>query len=157
LSAPSATLQSMKVSLSMTANETQREAQRAEARRWFAIADRDLATAAHCLSAVPPLIESAAYCCQQAAEKLMKGLLVAAARTFPKTHDLKELAGRASPVYPHLASDLRRLQPLTIWGFAYRYPFEEEPQSIRPALQEIESAIGLLRELQEKAGRQVAD
>jgi HEPN domain-containing protein len=96
LSAPSATLQSMKVSLSMTANETQREAQRAEARRWFAIADRDLATAAHCLSAVPPLIESAAYCCQQAAEKLMKGLLVAAARTFPKTHDLKELAGRAS-------------------------------------------------------------
>jgi HEPN domain-containing protein len=68
----------------MSEGEGAAAGQRDEARRWFAIADRDMATAFHCIGAIPPLVESAAYSCQQAAEKLMKGLLVAAALPIPK-------------------------------------------------------------------------
>ena len=122
--------------------------QRAEARRWFAIAERDMSTAEHCLGAVPPLLESAAYFCEQAAEKLMKGLLVAAACPFPKTHNLKDLASRTVPLYPDLDESLRRVQPWTIWGFAYRYPFEEEQEaSSVPSARELKEAVQHLQAL----------
>jgi hypothetical protein len=44
------------------------------------------------LSLNPPALGEAAYHCQQAAEKLVKDLLVAAAVAFRKTHDIDERA-----------------------------------------------------------------
>lgn len=130
--------------------------QRAEAYRWLAIAERDTMTAEHCLGAVPPLLESAAYFCQQAAEKLMKALLVAAASSFPKTHNLKELAGRTVPLYPDLSEPLRLVQPWTVWGFAYRYPFEEEQEaSSVPSVQELKEAVRHLQALRNMADQEL--
>lgn len=93
-----------------------------EARRWFAIAAQDIATAQLCLNHTEPLVGPAAYHVQQAAEKLIKGLLVAAGTSFRKTHDLDELAEQAALHYPKLGDHLDACRPLTIWSTIYRYP-----------------------------------
>lgn len=53
-----------------------------------------------CLDAIEPSLAASAYHCQQAAEKLIKGLLVLADVPFTKTHDLERLGILASPRYP---------------------------------------------------------
>ena len=106
---------------------------RAEAERWLAIGDRDIAAARLCLSASAPLAAVAAYHCQQAVEKIAKALLVAAGVAFPKTHDLAALSTLAGPRYPALAARLAALEPITVWGFAYRYPPEEEGDAAPPS------------------------
>lgn len=69
---------------------------RIEARRWLLIVDEDLdvATAAARLSR----LGASAYHVQQAAEKLIKALLVLAGEPFRHTHDLDDLAARLIPV-----------------------------------------------------------
>jgi len=130
--------------------------QRAEAYRWLTIAERDAITAEHCLGAAQPLLESAAYFCQQAAEKLMKALLVAAACPFPKTHNLKDLAGRTAPLYPNLGGSLREVQHWTVWGFAYRYPFEEEQgASSVPSADELKEAVRRIWTLRRMIGEEL--
>jgi HEPN domain-containing protein len=69
-----------------------------EARRWWAVAAEDLRVVRACLAMEPPSPGNAAYHCQQAAEKTMKGLLVAAGVGFRKIHDLDELANVAAPL-----------------------------------------------------------
>lgn len=61
----------------------------------------------------PPSLGNAAYHCQQAAEKLMKGLLVASGISFRKVHDLDELASITVPLFPALTTDLDRCRPFT--------------------------------------------
>ena len=78
------------------------------------------------LHAKPSILRLAAFHCQQAAETLLKGLLIAAGRPNVKTHDIKEVANRATPYHPDLANRMANLRNLTLWGFAYRYPLEEE-------------------------------
>lgn len=97
-----------------------------EARRWWTVAAEDVRVAGVCLGMVPPSSGIAAYHCQQAAEKIMKGLLVAAGIGFRKVHDLDELANLTSPLYPALASDLDQCRPFSSWATDYRYPPEDE-------------------------------
>ena len=96
--------------------------QRDEAKAWLTKADEDLAAVRVCLDARPALLGVAAYHCQQAAEKLIKGLLVLAAIPFRKTHDLDELSAAAAPIYPDLEPLFAHLRVRTYWGFAFRYP-----------------------------------
>jgi HEPN domain-containing protein len=105
----------------MIATEPTPEERWQEASRWFGIAEQDLRVADLCLTARPPEIGPAAYHCQQAAEKMLKGLLVAAGHMFRKVHDLDELADQVSQSYPSLPLDT--LRPLTQWGTAFRYPW----------------------------------
>lgn len=114
--------------------------QRREAQKWLTVADRDLATAGLCVDASPPHLESAAYFVQQAAEKLFKAALVLAACDLPRTHNLKVLVNLAAPRFPDLADAMRGLVPLTPWGLAYRYPFEEEPEA-PPNREEVVAAL----------------
>jgi HEPN domain-containing protein len=128
----------------MSDEEHATELQWAEARRWFAIAERDMRTARHCLVATPPLLESAAFSCQQAGEKLLKGLLVAGAKSFPKTHDLKDLGNRVLALHPHLRGSIEAVRSMSIWGFAYRYPYEETAIAA-PEAAEIKAALACLK------------
>lgn len=73
-----------------------------EARLWIAKADEDVAPV-RLLLPHPQLHGVAAFHCQQAAEKLMKAALVAAARPVRKTHDLDVLAGEVTAACPELA------------------------------------------------------
>ena len=85
---------------------------RHEARRWLAIVEEDLdvAIAAAGLSR----LDSCAYHVQQAAEKLIKALLVLAAEPFRRTHDLDDLAARLLPLYPQFASQADSVRHLSI-------------------------------------------
>ncbi len=116
-----------------------------EARRWWAVAAEDLRVARACLALDPPSSGNAAYHCQQAAEKIMKGLLTAAGVGFRKIHDLDELANVAAPLYPALTCDLDRCRPFTAWATEYRYPPEDE--SPPPSDEAIDDAIGVLQRL----------
>lgn len=93
-----------------------------EARRWWSVSSEDLRVARACLVMDPPSLGNAAYHCQQSAEKLMKGLLVAVGVGFRKIHDLDELADVLGPHYPALVEDLDRCRPFTSWATEYRYP-----------------------------------
>lgn len=102
-----------------------------EAAAWFIKAEQDLRAARLCIAGAPDLAGIAAYHCQQAAEKLLKGLLVAADVPFRKTHELDELADLAGPCFPGLQSGLDFCRPLSSWCTAYRYP-SLDPLSQQP-------------------------
>jgi HEPN domain-containing protein len=106
----------------------------AEAGRWFDRAEKDLRAARLMLAAEPDLVENAAFHLQQAAEKLLKGLLVAKAERFRKVHRLGELAGRAAELFPSLAPDLEGLDPFTSWVVAGRY--DDGPKKGAPITRE---------------------
>ena len=114
----------------------------AEARRWLGKATEDRRSVVLMLADDPPLLDPAAYHCQQASEKLLKGLLAAAGTAIPKTHDLRRLAALVTPLYPTLAADIEAVSDLTPWGTATRYPELEPdlgvmPQDIRDALESL--------------------
>jgi HEPN domain-containing protein len=125
---------------------TDRKAVLEEAERWWAVAAEDLRVVRACLSIEPPSLGNAAYHCQQAAGKTMKGLLIAAGVGFRKVDDLDELANAATPLYPVLAADLDRCRPLTVWATEYRYPSEDEAPP--PSKDEIFEALDILQRLQ---------
>ena len=105
------------------------EARREEAERWLAIVGDDIDMARAAMHLSPPRPGPAAFHLQQAAEKLVKSLLVLVGERVPKTHDLGALVERAIPYVPDLADALNPLRPLSVWGVAYRYPtVEEEPE-----------------------------
>ena len=123
--------------------------QRDEAKAWLAKADEDLGAVRACLDAEPALFGVAAYHCQQAAEKLIKGLLVLAAIPFRKTHDLDELSEAAVAIHPDLGALLGYVRARTYWGFAFRYPMpgEQDGGEGPPAADEIEAMLGHLSDL----------
>ncbi len=94
----------------------------------------------------PPSLGGAAYHCQQAAEKLLKGFLVRDNIDFRRTHDLDRLghavAGRFPAALPLVAS----MRPWTTWGVAYRYPGEAEPEP-EPSVEELYEALELISSL----------
>jgi HEPN domain-containing protein len=66
---------------------------------WIASADADVDAAQRCLAA-PPNVAAAAYHCQQAAEKLIKAVLVGLRIAYPRGrsgHDLRLAAASALP------------------------------------------------------------
>ena len=108
-------------------------AQWAEAHRWFIKAAEDLQIAVLAMTAKTPLIEPAAYHCQQAAEKLFKGLLVGKAIDVPRTHDLERLAALLVEPYQEFADDIQALAILSPWSVVTRYP-------------QLESDVGITRD-----------
>lgn len=129
----------------MSGPDPQVLAQWEEAGRWFAKADEDIRGAALMLAADPPLIDPAAYHCQQAAEKIMKGLLVAVAIKVPRTHDLEILAGMVAPLFPALASRIDWFIPVTEWATVTRYPDFEG--GLGAGVADITETLGNLRAL----------
>ena len=138
----------------MSAADDDGRARRDEARRWLAVADRDLAAAVACLAGDPPLPEPAAYHRQQAVEKLIKGPLVLAGVGFRRTHDLREPTLQAAPLHPNLEAAMRELTWLTVWGFAYRYPMEEA-EDRPPTADEVRRVADQIRELREAVAERV--
>ena len=112
----------------------------AEARRSLRIADEDVRVAKASLSLEEPALGAAAYHCQQAAEKLMKGLLILAGQSFRKTHDLDELAEAAQAHYPSLGIHLDACRRFTHWGLAGRYPAVEDDAVALPTSEEVATA-----------------
>ena len=88
----------------------------ADALAWLRKADLDVR------AAEPPLLEDAAFHCQQAVEKALKAFLTWHDEPFRKTHDLNELGQQVARLEPELEPLLRHAAPLTEYAWAYRYP-----------------------------------
>lgn len=123
-------------------------AQWVEARRWFAKAIEDLQMADLTMGSDPPLTEPAAYDCQQAAEKLFKGLLVGAAVTVPRTHDLEQLAVLLDGLHPAFDGDIQNLAVLSPWAVETRYPQLDTDAGVTE--QDVRQAISDLSMLRDK-------
>ena len=125
---------------------------RREAGRWPTVAAADMRVMRMCLDAATPEAGVAAYMCQQAAEKLVKGLLVAAGVGFARTHDMARLGDLAAAHYPARRELLAATGRLTAWSSAYRYPGVEEPVEpsqtvLREALATVEQIVVHLQAL----------
>ncbi len=89
---------------------------------WLFKAQHDLLSAERLAEGEDPLLDTAVYHCQQAAEKALKGFLVYHDCRFQKTHDLALLLVEVN----HFTQDFVPLDsaagPLTRGGIVFRYP-----------------------------------
>ena len=122
---------------------------RREAARWLRYIDADLAAIRLALSADPPIGLVAGYHCQQAAEKIMKGLPVLHDQPFRRTHDLDELADGVLRMQPELRATLAPLRLLTAWGYMYRYPAFDEPAEPEPDVGQLRATFAALESLRD--------
>ena len=91
-------------------------------RDWLTRASHDLG-AARALSAMEqPLLDTAIYHCQQAAEKTVKGWLQLQDEPFPRTHDIEELVNHAAKVDVGFRTFAHAAGVLTPYVSAFRYP-----------------------------------
>ena len=112
-----------------------------ETKAWFAKAKEDLRAAECDLAARPPLIEDAAFHCQQAAEKSLKAFLTWHGAPFRKTHSLEEIGEQCLDIDSSLKAVVDPAVPLTEYAWRFRYPGEQEG----PTREETEEALSLAR------------
>jgi HEPN domain-containing protein len=118
--------------------------------RWLKKAEDDRRVAVSCMAMVPPLPGSAAFHCQQAVEKLLKGFLVLAGKRSRKTHSLTQLGALAQPRFPEIAGLVAAAANWSSWAFDFRYPSENPPAEpddaeLRRALAIIDALAAQLR------------
>lgn len=106
------------------------EARLSLAREWLWKAKRDLPSARKLADGPDPLLDTAIYHCQQAAEKAAKGFLVFRDERFDKTHDVRLIITQASALEQGFARLLDEADLLTPYATVHRYPDEVlEPTS----------------------------
>ena len=115
--------------------------------RWRAMGVEDLRVARLCLDALEPSPVASAYHCQQAAEKLLKGLLVLADVPFTKTHDLERLGTLATPRYPRHEALFSATYLFTSWAFDFRYPGPDAEMPDDPGETELREAMAVIDQL----------
>lgn len=89
---------------------------------WLVKAKRDLLSAHELSSADCPLLDTAAYHCQQAAEKAIKAFLLFHDVRFEKTHDIEVLILQAKDVDPDFMIMIEAARILTPLAVEFRYP-----------------------------------
>ncbi|MBM3333701.1 HEPN domain-containing protein [Candidatus Sumerlaeota bacterium] len=104
---------------------------------WLIKASRDLASARTLAYAENPLLDTAIYHCQQAAEKAVKGFLVFHDIRFEKIHLVGKLVALAATVVPQFAAYEERAEFLTPFATTFRYPGE----ALDVAFDEFEEAL----------------
>jgi len=110
---------------------------------WLIKARRDLLSAQQLAQGTAPLLDTAAYHCQQAAEKAIKGFLVYHDVRFEKTHDLDVLICQSAKIaenFFQLREAGRILTPLAV---VFRYPGEY----LEPEADEFQEAFCAAREI----------
>jgi HEPN domain-containing protein len=100
------------------------EARRRLVQGWLIKAQHDLATARKLTEDPSPLLDTAIYHCQQAAEKAVKGFLAYHDQTVVKTHDVRFLVNQALALEPGFEEWLEAAELVTPYATAYRYPDE---------------------------------
>lgn len=96
--------------------------QEALSREWLDIASMDLSSAEYLMNMRPVPIEIICYHCEQAAEKLLKGVLVFYDMEPPKTHDLLQLCKLCEQKSAGFAELVDACAELSPYGVQIRYP-----------------------------------
>jgi HEPN domain-containing protein len=122
-------------------------------RNWFVKSMRDLLSAREPAEAELPLLDTAAYHCQQAAEKAIKAFLLYYDVRFEKTHDIEVLVSQSQSIYSDFSMCLDAARILTPLAIEYRYPgdyVEPEVDEYKLAFEAAESVYHfVLRKLPE--------
>ena len=104
-------------------------------------ADHDMAAASIGAQHGAPL-DTVCFHLQQAAEKMLKGLLSFAGVRYPLTHDLDEILALATPAFPALSAFLDRFEGFTPYAVELRYS-----SSFYPSEEEVSAGLELVKEL----------
>ena len=96
-----------------------------DVKEWIRFADMDVLSANH-LNEIqyPKPLEIICYHCQQAAEKMLKALIIANDGELQKTHDLGLLTDILSEFVTFPVNVLNSADELTPYGVKIRYPQE---------------------------------
>jgi HEPN domain-containing protein len=99
------------------------------AKQWILKARNDLLNADNNLASDVIPTDTVCFHCQQAAEKILKALLVSEGTLPPRTHVLTMLLDMVVPMYPALETLREEIIMLTPYAVHFRYPgdFVEEP------------------------------
>ncbi len=98
------------------------EAKIHEIRQWLIKADHDLRSAERLLTGEQPLLDTAVYHCQQAAEKALKAFLTLKDAPFQKIHVLSILVEQCMEFDPSFQELSDLADVLTPYAVAFRYP-----------------------------------
>ena len=131
----------------MSGREPLEPEQRGEGVLWLERATEDAAVATLLVQEEYAL--PAAFHTQQALEKLLKALLVAAGQDIRRTHDLDALATQARQFWPTVIHIPFPLVNINHWYLPSRYPDTEEAlpslTEIADALQEITALLATIK------------
>jgi HEPN domain-containing protein len=114
----------------------------AESVQWLQRADEDIRLAEK-IASDPDFLASAAFHCQQAAEKMAKAVIVAYRPDYPRVHDVAQLGLAVAVLHPELGASIVGLSGLTDWYVTPRYPGLE----YRPSRQDVETTLHKSKEL----------
>jgi HEPN domain-containing protein len=134
----------------MSDGEPAQVTQWSEALRWLAFAAKDLRVA-RMIAPDHSLLDVTAFHIQQAIEKTLKSLLVAAAADVRRVHDINELATLAHRHWPDLVPEEFSLAHVTSWYIVSRYPGIDDislnAEEIVAALDQVEALIASVMQL----------
>jgi HEPN domain-containing protein len=116
--------------------------------QWPARADGDMRIARAIVMHESETLWGAALHCQQATEKIEKGLLIAFGIRPPRTHNIEALAELVQQRHPALGEQIAALGALTAWYFVTRYPSGVD-ESL-PSLTDIQTTIDKIEDLREQ-------
>ncbi len=122
-----------------------------EALRWLANAAEDQRIA-HFIAAEEGVLGGTAFHVQQATEKILKALLVAAAVDLRRTHDIAELASLAHRHWPDVVPLPFPLARTSLWYVSSRYPGIDD---VLPDAREVAVALNQVNALMEAVMRLV--
>jgi uncharacterized protein len=111
---------------------------------WVAVAEEDRRVAASCMAMDPPLRGIAAFHCQQAVEKLLKGFLVLAGKRSRKTHSFEQLGAAVAASFPEVADLLAAAKNWGGWAVDYRYPTMRRRAESAPEEGELRRALTVI-------------
>lgn len=111
-----------------------------EVRRWLEKASHDRAVAELSMTPAVPITDVAAFHCQQAVEKMLKGFLFSRGQAFERTHDLVELLDAYEQLDSAFASLRSQVGGLTPYAVRFRYPGPADPtvKEVQEALEVVE-------------------
>jgi HEPN domain-containing protein len=111
---------------------------------WLALAREDRRVAAACIEMEPPMRGIAAFHCQQAVEKLLKGFLTLTGKRSGKTLSLTRLGGPAAKSFPEIAEFVAAAKDWSHWAVDFRYPAHRGGAKPLPENDELRRALGVV-------------
>lgn len=114
---------------------------------WLRFADENLSVAEREMATDAPAYHTVCFLCQSAAEKYLKGYLIAQGWDLEKTHDLVALLTRCAGYEEHFAALREGGAVLNEYIIAGRYPGDVAYEAIGE--EEAEEAVAIVRRIAE--------